>query len=143
MLDEYREYNDPVRQFALEMLPQCKWDLLPFTFLYDLYKSWFRHNSASGRVQGRNTFIDDIVSLLPTLPDWSCPDKTVKIRSRNRMTMPEPLIIQYDLTDWMNPVYVGADTNKRCMPLLQDSYRGLLRVIPFALLPSNDTVIAD
>lgn len=140
ILNEYREYNDPVRQFALEMLPQCKWDLLPFRFLYDLYKSWFQKNSPSGRVQGRNTFIGDVMDLLPSLPDWSCPGKDVKIRSQNRMSTPEPLIIQYDLTDWMNPLYTGGIVDRRCTPLLRDSYRGLLRVIPRAFpLPTDDT----
>ena len=140
ILDEYREHNDPVRQFALEILPQCKWDLLPFTFLYDLYKSWFQKNSPSGRVQGRNTFISDVMDLLPSLPDWSCPGKDVKIRSQNRMNEPELLIIQYDLTDWMNPSYTGGIVDRRCTPLLRDSYRGLLRVIPRAFpLPTDDT----
>ena len=140
ILDEYREHNDPVRQFALEILPQCKWDLLPFTFLYDLYKSWFQKNSPSGRVQGRNTFISDVMDLLPSLPDWSCPGKDVKIRSQNRMNEPELLIIQYDLTDWMNPSYTGGIIDRRCTPLLRDSYRGLLRVIPRAFpLPTDDT----
>lgn len=132
------------KQFALEMLPQCKWDLLPFRFLYDLYKSWFQKNSPSGRVQGRNTFIGDVMDLLPSLPDWSCPGKDVKIRSQNRMSIPEPLIIQYDLTDWMNPSYTGGIVDRRCTPLLRDSYRGLLRVIPNALpSPINNAVAAN
>src|SRR5699024_5398232 len=39
-LEEYKEYNDPIRQFIDEILPECKWNLLPYAFLYDLYKSW-------------------------------------------------------------------------------------------------------
>ena len=33
---EYKEYNDPVRQFMAEMFSEFKWDLLPFSFLHDL-----------------------------------------------------------------------------------------------------------
>lgn len=37
-LEEYKEFNDPVRQFMSEIMPELQWDLVPFTFLYDLYK---------------------------------------------------------------------------------------------------------
>lgn len=54
------------------------------------------------------------------------------------------LIIQYDLTDWMNPSYTGGIVDRRCTPLLRDSYRGLLRVIPNALpSPINNAVAAN
>lgn len=41
-LAEYREFNDPIRQFMAEIMPQLQWDLVPFPFLYDLYKSWYK-----------------------------------------------------------------------------------------------------
>lgn len=37
-LEEYKEFNDPVRQFMAEIMPELQWDFVPFTFLYDLYK---------------------------------------------------------------------------------------------------------
>ena len=37
-LNEYRMVNDPVRDFCEDILPQASWDLLPWTFLHDLYK---------------------------------------------------------------------------------------------------------
>lgn len=45
VLAEYKEANDPVRAFWSEFEDQFSWDLLPFAFLYDLYKSWFASNS--------------------------------------------------------------------------------------------------
>ena len=126
-LDEYKEFNDPVRQFAEEILPLCVWDLLPFGFLYDLYKAWFKQNAPSGSVQSRNTFINDIVAATASDPEWLCQGKSTTIWTGQRMSVPEPLIIQYDLKDWMNPVYNGIDPNRKCLPAVASKYRGLLR----------------
>ena len=132
----YKEFNDPVRQFAEEMLPLCKWDLLPFSFLYDLYKSWFKKNSPSGSLQGKSTFITDLMNLLPSLPEWSCQGKTKAIKPAKRMSEPEPLILQYNLNDWKNPAYRGTDEDKICTPMLKNTYNGLIRV-PVAITPSD------
>lgn len=127
-LDEYKGFNDPVRQFLDEFIEQCVWDFLPFSFLYDAYKAWFKKNSPSGSPQGKNTFITDVINLLNMLPDWVCMGRTKAIKPAHRMDAPEPLIMQYDLKDWMNPNYTGKDISKQCMPVLKSTYNGLLRV---------------
>lgn len=127
ILKEYKEFNDPVRQFFDELSPLFIWDLLPFHFLYELYKAWFKKNSPSGGVQGKNTFINDLMGIVATDENWYCTNKLAKIRPANRMDKPEPLIMQYNLTDWMNPTYTGPDIQKRCMPSLAANYRGLQR----------------
>ena len=40
----------------------------------------------------------------------------------------EPLILEYDVTEWMNKSYRGSDNDRRCMPELKDSYRGYVRI---------------
>lgn len=127
-LEEYKDFNDPVRQFMDEMLPQLKWDMAPFSFLYDLYKSWFRKNSPNGSIQGRNTFITDIINLLTPDCGWFCQGRTTAIRPGKRMDGPEPLITEYGLTDWMSKTYIGGDTNRISTPTLKASYNGLLRM---------------
>ncbi len=127
-LEEYKGYNDPVRQFLDEMLLEVVWDLLPFGFLYDLYKSWFRKNSPSGSIQGRNTFIQDVLNILNDYPDWYCLGRNKEIRPCQKMSKPELLIEMYNLEDWKNPGYFGGDPNQICMPRLAATYRGLLRV---------------
>ncbi|PWW99958.1 hypothetical protein CYK73_12665 [Clostridium perfringens] len=47
-LAEYREFNDPVSQFMSEIMGQLQWDLVSFTFLYDLYKSYKNVNDRDG-----------------------------------------------------------------------------------------------
>lgn len=127
ILDEYKEFNDPVRQFFEEVQYQFQWDLLPFPFLYELYKAWFKKNSPTGSIQGKNKFITEIVNVAKSSPLWYCIDKTKTLRSTGKMDKPEPLIAQYGLDDWKNPNYTGSDINKMCSPHVQDFYRGLIR----------------
>lgn len=126
-LDEYKEFNDPVRQYLDEILPVAKWDLLPFSFLYDLYKAWFRKNSPNGSIQGRNTFINDVLNLLGDYTDWYCQGRTTAIRPGHKMDNPEPLIGEYALADWKNSTYTGNNVDVICTPTLKASYNGLLR----------------
>ena len=126
-LEEYKDYNDPVRQFMDEMTPQFVWDLVPFSFLYDLYKSWFRKNSPNGSLQGRNTFINDILNILNNYPDWYCQGRNVAVRPGHKMDKVEYLIADYDLRDWQNPVYFGHDRDSICLFKIKASYNGILR----------------
>ena len=128
-LDEYKEFNDPVRQYLDEILPVVKWDLLPFSFLYDLYKAWFRKNSPNGSIQGRNTFINDVLNLLSDYSDWYCQGRTTQVRVSNKMSGPEPLIGEYDLVDWKNATYTGNNVDVICTPTLKEKYCGLVRNI--------------
>lgn len=126
-LEEYKEFNDPVRQFMDEIMEQLQWDLVPFTFLYDLYKSWHAKAYPSGSIQGKNTFIKDVLNLIRESDTWYCDNKSNKIRPEHRMDKPEPLIWDYKLEDWYNPNYKGGDVNKICKPALKANYRGILR----------------
>ena len=138
-LQEYKDFNDPVRQFADEMFPQFVWDLLPFGFLYDLYKQWFRKNSPNGSIQGRNTFITDIMNLLPEYPEWYCLGRSTAIRPGHKMDKPECLIDDFGLVDWESSTYNGSDKNKRCMPSLKSTYNGLLRYVDATDMSDEDT----
>ncbi|UJW28823.1 phage/plasmid primase, P4 family [Saccharothrix sp. AJ9571] len=127
VLAEYKEVNDPVRAFWEEFRARLTWDLAPFTFLYDLYKSWFAEVSPSGSPVSNKQFIADLVAIVRTDPLWYCPDKNRKIRPGQMMDPPEILIAEYELKKWTNPNYSGTDPTKRSQPVPQASYRGLLR----------------
>ena len=126
-LAEYMEYNDPTRQFFEELEDQFTWNLLPFPFLYEMYKAWFRKNSPTGSIQGRNKFISEIVQVANAGGKWYCSDKSRAIRVGDKMQGPEPLIAEYEIKDWYNKNYVGHDVDKICTPVPQEYYRGLLR----------------
>lgn len=127
LLNEYKEYNDPIRQFLEEMLPECVWDLIPNQFLYDLYVAWLKKNSPSGKPQGKNSFVKDVKNTLISInsPEWRASKASEP--TRNLMDKPEPLIVRYDLRDWMNANYKGNDINQICKPTLKSSYGGFLR----------------
>ena len=142
VLDDYKEFNDPVRDFMEELSDQFQWDLLPFTFLYDLYKAWFTKIQPSGSVLGRNMFINDLIGVANTHPVWRCQGKKALIKSAGKMDKPELLIAKYGLQDWMNPNYRGTDPMNICRPALSASYRGLVRM-PAPPDPLNTITAAD
>lgn len=144
VLAEYKEFNDPVRAFWTEMEDQFVWDLLPFGFLYDLYKAWFAGANPSGSPMGRTSFISNLLAILPKSTTWYCYDKSAKIRSASRITVPEPLVGQYDLKDWGNRTYTGKVATKVGIPTqLAASYRGLQRYAGTAGGAPDDEVSAS
>ena len=113
-LQDYKLYNDPVRQFVEEMLPQCAWDLLPYAFLYALYKAWLRKNSPSSQPQGRNSFINDLKMIISTgNHGWEIKED---VRVGSKMDKPEALLMLYGLAEWHAP----TDPKK--------AYDGLVRI---------------
>ena len=127
VLQQYMEFNDPVRQFFSDIIDdKCQWDLLPFTFLYTLYKPWLKENVPQGIPLGKNKFITEIKNLTIKSDNWLYQGDS-PIRRLSLMDKPEPLILQYNLDEWKNPTYTGKDEDKICSPKLNDQYRGILR----------------
>lgn len=136
-LEEYKEFNDPIRQFLNEMLPLSTWDLLPTGYLYQLYTAWYKLNVGPSGVEGKNMFIHRLRTLVDSYPEWMF-DNQVH-RSSGLMNKPEPLIAEYGLTEWMNPQYMSSpDVNKKCMPLIKERYRGLMRMSSTILVDQNE-----
>lgn len=125
-LAEYKSFNDPVRQFMEEIMPQLVWDLVPFTFLYDLYKAWYKRNIADRDTKSSQVFKKDLLNVLKEYPDWSYENKTH--RPGNMMDKTETLIFDYKLEEYYNPNYKGNDINKICKPALKTTYTGIVRV---------------
>ena len=130
ILADYKEYNNPIQSFVEEVLPETRWGLLPFRFLYDLYYQWFHKTSPSGKCHGKNSFIKEIVDMAMAgkIPGFFCKGRKTPIRPKNLMNEPEPLIAQYNLTDWMNPNFKGQDPKQMCVPPLKSTYAGLIRI---------------
>ena len=124
LLDDFRVANDPLRQFADEIFPAASWHLLPCKFLYDLYRHWFQRNQPSGRMLGRNAFYESIEGLAEE-QGWQLQER---VRSTGRMDFPEPLILEYEVKEWMRTGFRGSNLDQLCMPDLKDSYRGYVRI---------------
>lgn len=128
LLDDYKTFNDPVRQFAEEMLPELKWQLVPNKFLYDLFKAWYEENIPSGRVQGKNSFLQEFKDVIAERDDWKATGSSVPTQGYSFGS--EPLIIRYNLTKWMNDAYRGTDAAMICTPsmdMIKSSVSGIIR----------------
>lgn len=131
-LEDFKESNDPIRAFWNEVKGEFTWDLIPFPFAYDLYKSWMERNMPNSKPLGRNRFIDSVVALVRSDPNstWLCEDHRTQYRPGDRMTAAEELIYEYTLVEWAN-VAAPKNSPKQYSMLPADrqknSYRGLIR----------------
>lgn len=128
----YELSTSSVSLFLDEILPQCQWDLLPGTeFLYEMYKVWYKRNVPSGKVIGRNEFLDNVRDSVETSSDHGicCWEWTDSTRSHGYISKPEPLLSEYELRHFQNPRYLSSyDTEKRDTPCnLKTRYSGLKR----------------
>ena len=125
-LEHYQTSNDPVIEFWEEMEDEFVWDLLPTTFLYDLFVEYFKRNNPSGRPISRQSFLSQLKIHLDGDVNWD--DKSdKKVWRGSHMDKDEPLITEYNLTRWMDQTYRGNDLAKlRDFPKSQN-YRGFTR----------------
>lgn len=126
-LQEYKQFNDPVREFFAEFSDRFVWDLVPYDFLYDLYKAWYKDSFGNSQnARSKMSFTKDLKQLVTKeySDTWKTSDN---IRVCTRMDKPEILIYDYDLDKWKNKITKGNDILKMCIPNTKDMYRGLLR----------------
>lgn len=145
LLKTFDVLSNSVVSFLDEFLPQCQWDLLPGSdFLYEAYKVWYKRMSPSGKVIGRNEFLDEMRDYVQTNPDpafeWEWTEST---RSQGYITKPEPLLSEYELRHFQNVQYLFSyDTEKRDTPCnLKTKYSGLKRktaAMAAAVAPMSD-----
>ena len=126
-LKQYVITTNSVVAFLQEILPECKWDLLPATeFLYEAYKVWYRDITPSGRVIGRNDFQKSVREFVTNDPDasseWEWTDST---RSQGYIdcSVEEPLLSEYGLLAFQD-LY---RSNYACPTKLKSKYSGLKR----------------
>lgn len=135
LLGETRVENDPVLQFAEEFLPQFRWELLPWQFLYAMYSAWMRKEVPSGRPVSRREFTKRLTNYVEATPacGWTIPrgaDGNQKtIRTHDKILGDEPLAVEYDIMNWFEMRPVNGSMRKIGIPHnIPVSTRGLLRV---------------
>ncbi len=112
LTQEFREFNDNVRAFLNDILPQLVNPLAPYSLLYDMYCVWLRKNNPSSICIGKKSFIADVREIVSSNPNWEIKD--TPIPTRNLLSKVEPLVIQYGISWTAN----------------KTSYTGLMRVTP-------------
>lgn len=102
--------NNTVIEFLDEFLPRFKWEVLPTKFLYELYKAWMSKDNANEKPVKKSVFIKHSADFFGEQPGWSIRlARGDKITIGTRMDADEPLITEYNLTNYMNPNYKGSD----------------------------------
>lgn len=124
LIDEYKQANDPLREFADEIFPQLVWDMVPLAFLYDLYKAWFTRYHAGGIPLSKPTFNRNIFNLQADISGWMCPGIRAAKRPGQDMSKPEPLIREYNLIGWTNPACPDTKSPNWTIPPLKSNYKG-------------------
>lgn len=132
-LESYVKTTNSVVSFLKEILPVCKWDLLPATeFLYEAYKNWYREFVPSGKVIGRNDFIDSVREFVATDEiaklEWEWTDST-RSKGYIHCSVQEPLLEEYNLISFMRHK-AGSCGVQRIFayePRLKEKYSGLKR----------------
>ena len=134
LLNQIRVENDPVLQFAEDFLPQFKWDLLPWGFLYGVYSAWMRKEVPNGRAVGLREFNKRLSAYVDDNPScgWFVPrgadGKQKKVRTKDLIVDDEPLAVEYDISNWFDLQPVGGSMRKIGIPHnIPVSARGLLR----------------
>ncbi len=130
ILDEYKVYNDPIKQFCEDILPRLAWDAVPFKFLYDLYCAWMKENIPGSSLLGRTAFTHNLAVEMQSHENWLCDTKKTT-RTGNRMDAYEPLIKEYNIKNWMNTGYGGTNERIKYAPAdVPDVIRGIVRSVP-------------
>lgn len=140
-LEKYKDSNDPLRVFLSEILPELKWQTVPFEFLYDLYKNWIMLKNPGGKIPSAHVFKGDVAERINTNRANACYAawkpveydyknrgfKVWKVSAEDQMT-PEPLINEYCLEGWMNRNCKSNDLDKLCIsPKHAGTVRGIRR----------------
>ena len=96
LLNTYRVYNNPTEDFWFEFKDRFQWDMLPYDFLYELYKAYIRETNPHSSVSGKNTFLKDLRAVI--LRDRNWVDVPNSRKRGNHMMEFEPLINEFNLT---------------------------------------------
>ncbi len=124
LLEEVKERNNPLIDFADDVMDKLVWNKVPGTFVYELYKKWMAKNNPHGTALGRNTFFSEFRSILNSKysEEWQFVPKITIGKSDN--LQPETMIFEYGIDEWRNSEYKGGDIDKICMPIWNsDGYK--------------------
>lgn len=137
-LAAYNAYNNPLVRYWQEFRDRFAWDMLPYAFLYDLYKAWYKDTNPSGHPLSAADFRVELKKNISGDAVWEVLDSPRA--PGNKMGKPEPLSMEYGLGKWQNSGYFGSNMDIRCTPVnLKSSYRGLIR----RPAPAGGSICAD
>lgn len=128
LLSDYRLYNNPVEDYWYHFKDFFEWNLLPYEFLNDLYKSYIKEVNPQSSVMGKNSFTRELRAVVRNDPTQQWVASTTPRSRGENMSAREQLIIQYNLRDYMRDYFISADPRMDFSDeQKKKTYRGLLR----------------
>ena len=133
LLSEYKSENNNVFEFWDDMYDEFQWDVVPTKLAYPVYKNWMREFNSNSITYGRNQFIQytrDWGEETGLFIDKS--QRTDNIKITNQLDADEPLITKYNITEFFDPTYKGADpVQKRAFDRSAiKTIRGFIKITP-------------
>ena len=128
LLREYKEFNDPIRRFLAEMLPELKLNRIPMTMLYDFYNAWYcKQNNNKPDGTNQNTFTRQVKEVISDYTADSgfvfANDTKINFDKDNL----EPLLKDYKLYNWIDGRYSEADNfGVRVDPAKSGKYKSVI-----------------
>lgn len=111
-----------IDSFVDEVINKCVWDLLPATFIYDLYREYRNRNFPKSDLLNRDELMRKLEMVLT---DWERKKYSVQVWSK--MDADEPLITEYNLERWTVREYAGSNMQQKRQFKRQKSYQGFVR----------------
>lgn len=148
LMDEAMLHNDPVRRFWAEHQDEFAWDLLPFEFLYELYKGWFMRNQPSGHCVGDGVFKTHLIEVVRSVGgDWEFKGEGSRTKAATRMLVAEPLATEYEAKGrfempdkWKSPIDRGKQFRD---VLLRDPVKAALSAAAATATAASPAEIAE
>ncbi|MGJ9705161.1 DNA primase family protein [Actinotignum sp. GS-2025b] len=127
LLDDIRVDNDPVSQFAEELLSEFSWAFLPWKLVHAVYCEWMKRDNPSGRATSAREFTKRMAGFVDAHPEcgWIVPrgadgkQKAVRTDPFTRRFGDDRLVSRYDLWEWKRSSFSNV---------IPHVSRGLLRV---------------
>lgn len=131
--------QNEIAQFLDLFSPKLVWDFVPWKFLYDLYMAWYHKCYNKQCHISQNVFTMQAKKWVNGHQNkWQYKGKE-KVTVKHLMNNTEPLIIEYNLKNWMNPDYNGSDIHEICKFAKRYDYRGMERIIDYSCPPKENT----
>lgn len=127
-LENYKLNNDTTRQFYNFVIEETKWEFLPKTFLYDLYKGWYKDFIGGSGTLSKTNFYNEFERILKKTDDFEYRNSNTTIRTKKFEFCYEPLIKQFKLENWTNPKATNAKDEVKFHPERFNEYeRGYVK----------------
>lgn len=126
-LNEYKEFNDPVRQFLLERTKTTQWSFIASTILFEMYKYWSQKNNENGSVGGRNQFLANVNNIITSIDGWHYVDSKHAQRVSGRMDADEPFLDENNCVNLMENEDTPEGRVKIKATLIRERMGGIFR----------------